>query len=46
MGDRPSITTLPERYKRAQNVVKNVRKSDLLKLNAYRLLPIDARFEN
>lgn len=45
MGDRPSITTLPERYKRAQNVVKNVRKSDLLKLNAYRLLPIDARFE-
>lgn len=45
MGDRPPRTTLPTRYKRAQNVVENVRKSDLLKLNSYRLLPLDARFE-
>jgi len=45
MGARPPRTTLPARYKRAQNVVENVRKSDLLKLNLYRLLPLDARFE-
>ena len=29
MGARPPRTTLPARYKRAQNVVENVRKSDL-----------------
>lgn len=45
MGARPPRTTLPARYKRAQNVVENVRKSDLLKLNLYKLLPLDARFE-